>query len=112
MQVVEAPSPEATARASAPLRIVIGLEGLALGGCPINALDLARTLRQNGHHVTVFAINETVRVSVLPYAESSGFQVELLDGRGGIASLVRQMRRLAKRESADIIHVFAPWLGP
>ena len=102
----------AGAAAQAPLSIVIGLEGLALGGCPINALDLGRSLRERGHRVSVFAIDEDVPVSLLPYAENSGFTVTLLPAGAGIASLARRIRDVAERESADVVHVFAPWLGP
>ena len=95
-----------------PLNILIGLEGLALGGCPINALDLGRAMRRRGHHVTVFAIEEDVRVSLLPYAERCGFPVTVLPAFSGVAVLARQIRDLATRRSVDVIHVFAPWLGP
>lgn len=94
-----------------PLRIVIGLEGLALGGCPINALDLGRTLRDRGHRVHVFAIDEDVRVSLIPYAQRSGFEVTLVPSNAGVASRARHIRRLADRHHADVVHVFAPWLA-
>jgi glycosyltransferase involved in cell wall biosynthesis len=95
-----------------PLRVLIGLEGMALGGCPINALDLGRTLRARGHHVSVFAIEEDVRVSLLPYAERCGFAVTRLPAATGIVPLSRRIHALAERQSADVVHVFAPWLGP
>ena len=94
-----------------PLSVVIGLEGLALGGCPINALDLGRALRERGHRVNVFAIDEDVRVPLLPYARQSGFDVELLPTRSGTASRAWQIRRFAGQHDADVVHVFAPWLG-
>jgi glycosyltransferase involved in cell wall biosynthesis len=107
------PSPNnSAAHVLATMSVVIGLEGLALGGCPINALDLGRALRERGHRVNVFAIDEKVRVSLLPYAENAGFAVTLLPTAAGIASRAQQIRRFAARHSADIIHVFAPWLGP
>lgn len=94
-----------------PLSVVIGLEGLALGGCPINALDLGRALRERGHQVNVFAVDEDVRVSLIPYARQSGFDVELLPTRAGTAARARQIRRFAGQHDADVVHVFAPWLG-
>lgn len=96
----------------APLSVLIGLEGLALGGCPINALDLGRTLRDRGHRVTVFAIDQDVKVSLLPFAEAAGFTPVLLPTDAGLISRARQIRRLAKSVDADVTHVFGPWLGP
>jgi glycosyltransferase involved in cell wall biosynthesis len=95
-----------------PLNVLLGLEGMALGGCPINALDLGRAMRERAHRVNVFAIEEDVRVSILPYAERCGFTINPLSARAGTASLARQIRGLADQTSADIVHVFAPWLGP
>ena len=104
MEIVETRSPQsapplissknAAANALASMSIVIGLEGLALGGCPINALDLGRVLRERGHRVNVFAIDEKVQVSLLPYAEA-GFAVTLLPTEAGIASRAQQIRRFA-----------------
>jgi glycosyltransferase involved in cell wall biosynthesis len=95
---------------TARLRIVIGLEGLALGGCTINALDLARTLRGRGHDVSVFAIDEDAKVSLLPYSRAAGFEVDVVPARTGIAPLSREIARRAR--GADIVHVFAPWMAP
>jgi glycosyltransferase involved in cell wall biosynthesis len=92
--------------------VLVGLEGLALGGCPINALDLAAALRERGHRVNVFAIDEVVKVSLLPYAEQAGFTPTLLPARAGLLSRARQIRRLAAEHAADVVHVYAPWLGP
>lgn len=95
-----------------PFRVLMGLEGLALGGCPINALDLGRTLRLRGHQVDVFAIDEQVKVSLLPYAQRSGFDVTLLPADTTLRALASGMRELAARLGSDIVHVHGPWLGP
>lgn len=108
-EVVPAAGP--APRAERPLSVLIGLEGLALGGCPINALDLGRTLRGRGHRVEVFAIDEQVRTSLLPYAERSGFSPVRLPARSGTLARAVQIRRLAAASSADVVHVFGPWLG-
>jgi glycosyltransferase involved in cell wall biosynthesis len=104
-------SPVATNGDRRPLSILIGLEGLALGGCPINALDLGRTLRGRGHRVAVFAVDEDVRVSLIPYAEASGFDVTVLPARSSVLARAWQVRRLAQQHSAAVVHLFAPWLG-
>ncbi len=94
------------------LRIAVGLEGLAMGGCPINALDLARTLRDRGHRLDVFAIDEDVKVSLLPYAERSGFSVTPLPRGASTWHRARQIREFADRHQSDVVHVYAPFLGP
>jgi len=101
-----------SAETATALRILIGLEGLALGGCPINALDLARTVRARGHEVSVFAVDEDVKVSLLPYAEQAGFAVQILPAEAGLLARSRQIGDLARRHHADVVHVYAPWLGP
>ena len=93
------------------MSILLGLEGLALGGCPINAIDLGRILRERGHQVNVFAIDELVRVSLLPYAEKAGFSVRLLPIEASHTARAWQIKKLVTDESAEIVHVFAPWLG-
>ena len=94
-----------------PLRIGLVLEGLALGGCPINALDLARALRARGHHVVVMAVDEQVRVSVLPYAEGSGFDVIRIPAGSGLFGRARHLGSIAREHDLDVLHVFAAWLG-
>ena len=93
------------------LRIGLVLEGLALGGCPINALDLARALREQGHYVVVMAVDEQVRVSVLPYAEDAGFDLVRIPSGMGLFGRARHLRRIAAEHDLDVLHVFAAWLG-
>ncbi|WP_139209781.1 glycosyltransferase family 4 protein [Microlunatus flavus] len=109
--IVTTPAGPGTADDGRRLSVLVGLEGLALGGCPINALDLGRTLRARGHRVEVFAIDEQVKTSLLPYAERSGFTPTVLPQHAGTLERARQIRRLALESSADVVHVFGPWLG-
>lgn len=87
------------------------LEGLALGGCPLNAIDLARTLRARGHHVMVLAIDEDPQVSVLPYAEASGFDVVRIPSGTGLFGRARHLARVAREHDLEVVNVFAAWLG-
>lgn len=104
--------PRVPVAASPSLRIAMVLESLALGGCPINALDLARSLRERGHEVLVFAIDEPANTSFVPYAERAGFTVGLLPRRATMAERARQIRHLAVENSVSVVHAFAPFLGP
>lgn len=94
-----------------PRRLVFVLEGLALGGCPINAIDLARTLRARNHVVHLVAVDEDVLVSILPYARQAGFDVFLLPAEAGVVGRALQIQRYAREHDLDVIHAFAPWLA-
>ena len=62
--------------------------------------------------MAVFAIDEKVKVSLLPYAERAGFKVTLLAARASGPARALQIHRFASAERANVIHVFGPWLGP
>lgn len=107
------PARSATDAAAGPLRITIGLAGLRFGGCQINAVDLASTLRAAGHAVQLFAVADpAVKHSVLPYAREADFEVELLPRRAGLLATARDIHQVAETHDADVVHVFAPWLAP
>ncbi len=93
------------------LSAVIALEGLKLGGTPVNALDLGRTLRDRGHRVSVCAIDEPAEVSLLPYAEQQGFSVDILPANDGVGGRGRRLAAVARRARADVLHVYGPWLS-
>lgn len=93
------------------LRVGFVLEGMLLGGCPINAIDLARTLRGRGHHVVLIAMDDDVPVSVLPYAEAAGFEVERIPEGARLIERARHLRRLVKAHDLDVLHVFATSLA-
>ncbi len=94
-----------------PLRIAIGLAGLALGGAQINAIDLAQTLRGRGHDVSLFGVrDDSVAQSVLPYAVRAGFDIDIVEAIG-LRDVARAITRYADGKDAQIVHVFAPWLG-
>ncbi|GAA1969382.1 hypothetical protein GCM10009798_32450 [Nocardioides panacihumi] len=92
--------------------MLIGLAGLQLGGCQINAVDLARELRRLGHDVSLFAVaDDSVELTILPYAEAAGFSVVTLPVRPGLRDSAREIAALADARDADVVHVFAPWLA-
>lgn len=99
-----------TPASNRPLRIVIGMAGLQLGGCQINALDLAMTLRRRGHDVMVFAVEDDPVVSVLPLASQRNIDIRVLPACGNALSQSRHVRKVIKDHDADITHVFG-WLA-
>jgi glycosyltransferase involved in cell wall biosynthesis len=105
------PAPPA-ARPAAPRRVAIGLAGLQMGGCQINAIDLARALRARGNEVAVFAVrDDSVSSTILPYAENAGFAVTLLDDGDGAYGTAASIAGFTRGHDADVVHVFAPWLN-
>ncbi|CAI9398695.1 glycosyltransferase family 4 protein [Nocardioides sp. T2.26MG-1] len=93
-------------------RVAIGLESMALGGCPINALDLASLLRGRGHQVSLFAVDSDAPTSIAPLIAQRGFDLTVLPARAGIGERARQIRAVARDHDVDVVHVFAPWLAP
>lgn len=94
-----------------PLRIAIGLAGLQLGGCQLNALDIAKTLRMLGHQVYVFVAYDEPRVSVLPIAQKLGFEVKILPPSRNTWALSHGLSRLVAENEIEIVHVFGSWLA-
>ena len=94
----------------APLRILVGLESTALGGTPINALDLAAALRERGHDLSVFAVDEPGKESVLPYAERLDLTPTILPPGSKMLVRAAQIHALARQWRADLVHVYGPWL--
>jgi glycosyltransferase involved in cell wall biosynthesis len=93
------------------LRIGIGLAGLALGGCQLNALDLAASMRARGHEVRVFAVHDEPIVSVLPVADKLGLPVEVLPQLTTTAGNARSIRRFLKANRLQVLHGFGPWMA-
>jgi glycosyltransferase involved in cell wall biosynthesis len=93
------------------LRVAMVLESTAMGGCPVNAVDLARALRARGHEISLYAIDQPVVVSFLPYAERMGFPVGLLPTHATLTGRAAQLRSLAVSNGMDVVHVFAAFLG-
>lgn len=87
------------------MRIVVCPPTLALGGSQINAIDLGGAVQQLGHDVVVLAtpgpLEEMIARRGLRFAP-------LLLPRRPRPSLaaMRTMRRLVRREAADVIHAY------
>lgn len=94
-----------------PLRVAFVLEGLAFGGCPVNAVNLAVELRRRGHHVHLVAVDEDVRVSIQPLVAKAGLELEVVPRDVGLWGRAAQLRRVLDRRDLSVVHVFAPWLG-
>src|SRR5207245_359474 len=82
------------ARRTRALRVLVGIQRLAIGGMELNAIDLAGGLRERGHDVRLFADREDDR-PLVGVASSRGVDIELLDPAGPhIGRFVRGLNRL------------------
>lgn len=99
-----------------PLRVLVGLNQLWLGGAELNALDLATKCREQGHHVIIVGQEEEDRAMV-ELAEHRGFAVRVLR-RGHNRSLIRSLESIVKEERIQLVHTYysrltiAALLGP
>ncbi len=97
-----------------PLRILIALHDIVLGGDTINALECGDRLIQRGHDVTLFAVHspEPSGESVAPLlalAAERGVHVELFDEPSGVrdrARLVRRLTEYVRDRRFDIVHAY------
>lgn len=95
------------------MRLLVGLHHLELGGSQLNALDLAVTARDHGHHVVVFAayqdeigpVAEKVRAAGLPLvlAHDDRANQGFLPVRPAVA---RALSRLVASERIQLVHAY------
>ena len=92
-------------------RVLVGIPRLELGGMQINALDMARAVRDLGHEVHLFAEREP-SMPMLDIARGHGFEIELLEPSDRhVRRLAPRIGRLVRRHGADVIHAHGTWLG-
>lgn len=100
-----------------PLRLLIGLHHLELGGSQLNALDLATRMRDRGHHVVVFATHNGKAGEAGPVADLTrerGLPLTIAEHPlertrpGAICrpSVAAAMTRVAREERVDVAHVY------
>lgn len=101
------------------MNIIVCPHELAMGGSQINAIELAATMRDRGHHVVVYApdgeLTQKIDELKLEHVMSpSGTKMSL--------AWLRGLARLVSRHDADIVHTYewatslsasyaARWLG-
>lgn len=98
-----------------PVRVIIALPVLLLGGSEIQVLSVVRILRDAGYHVMVCCYHDFDQ-AVLKQFESAGAEVVLLHMQrsDGLLALLLRLRRFFREEQPDIVHVqyLAPGLIP
>jgi glycosyltransferase involved in cell wall biosynthesis len=98
---------------NAMARILIGIHHLELGGCQLNALDMAITMRNRGHYVVIFAtyfdkpgpVSELIQRAGLPLVLCHTYNVwpGMFSVRPSVAA---HLTRVARDYQVDLVHTY------
>lgn len=89
------------------LRVLVHLNNLALGGAQLNAVDIARTLRDRGHHPVLFAQGVAGPAPLVELAEGHGLELVVEGGPDTPARVVRhRLNRLAEQHGSQLLHAW------
>ena len=90
-----------------PLRILVHLNNLALGGAQINAVDIARTLRDRGHQPVLFAQGVDGPAPLADTAARYGIDLVVAGGPDTPRRVVRnRLERLAREHGSRLVHAW------
>ncbi|MGV9270464.1 glycosyltransferase family 4 protein [Kitasatospora sp. NPDC003701] len=90
-----------------PVRVLVHLNNLALGGAQLNAVDIARTLRDRGHDPVLFAQGVAGPAPLLDVATGHGLDVVVAGGPDTPrADVRRRLGRLAAEHGSQLLHAW------
>jgi hypothetical protein len=97
----------------APLRVLVHLNNLELGGTQINAVDLAAQMRSHGVESVLVGPVETIPdgPSLLQVASALDIEIHAYQQAGPIFARARQVSAFARRHRVDLVHVYGSWGG-
>ncbi|MFB8172799.1 glycosyltransferase family 4 protein [Kitasatospora purpeofusca] len=89
------------------VRVLVHLNNLALGGAQLNAVDIARTLRDRGHDPVLFAQGVDGPAPLVEVAAGHGLDVVVAGGPDTPHSEVRRrLGRLAADHGSQLLHAW------
>ncbi|MFB7676460.1 glycosyltransferase family 4 protein [Kitasatospora purpeofusca] len=89
------------------VRVLVHLNNLALGGAQLNAVDIARTLRDRGHDPVLFAQGVDGPAPLVEVAAGHGLDVVVAGGPDTPHSEVRRrLGRLAAEHGSQLLHAW------
>jgi glycosyltransferase involved in cell wall biosynthesis len=103
------------------MNVLVTLNSLVLGGCPLNAVDLAVTAEAHGVHSLVVGFRESMPVegpSMVDVARERGAELVVLDTPMRTSTSAPALADLADRQAIDLVHGYGGWdlrpafLGP
>ncbi|WP_380281413.1 glycosyltransferase family 4 protein [Kitasatospora purpeofusca] len=90
-----------------PVRVLVHLNNLALGGAQLNAVDIARTLRDRGHDPVLFAQGVAGPAPLVEVAAGHGLDVVVAGGPDTPhADVRRRLGRLAAEHGSQLLHAW------
>ncbi|MFC5665759.1 glycosyltransferase family 4 protein [Kitasatospora misakiensis] len=90
-----------------PVRVLVHLNNLALGGAQLNAVDIARTLRDRGHDPVLFAQGVAGPAPLVEVAAGHGLDVVVAGGPDTPhAEVRRRLGRLAAEHGSQLLHAW------
>ncbi|MFG3056530.1 glycosyltransferase family 4 protein [Kitasatospora sp. NPDC048239] len=90
-----------------PVRVLVHLNNLALGGAQLNAVDIARTLRDRGHDPVLFAQGVAGPAPLVEVAAGHGLEVVVAGGPDSPHGEVRRrLGRLAAEHGSQLLHAW------
>ncbi|MFE6868048.1 glycosyltransferase family 4 protein [Kitasatospora sp. NPDC057692] len=90
-----------------PVRVLVHLNNLALGGAQLNAVDIARTLRDRGHDPVLFAQGVAGPAPLVDVAAGHGLDVVVAGGPDTPhADVRRRLGRLAAEHGSQLLHAW------
>ncbi|MFI5533881.1 glycosyltransferase family 4 protein [Kitasatospora sp. NPDC051853] len=89
------------------LRVLVHLNNLALGGAQLNAVDIARTMRDRGHHPVLFAQGIDGPAPLVELAASHDLELVVEGGPDTPHRVVRQrLTRVAEERGSQLVHAW------
>ncbi|MGW2401539.1 glycosyltransferase family 4 protein [Kitasatospora sp. NPDC001664] len=89
------------------LRVLVHLNNLALGGAQLNAVDIARTMRDRGHHPVLFAQGIDGPAPLVELAASHDLELVVEGGPDTPNRVVRQrLTRVAEEHGSQLVHAW------
>ncbi|MFJ5886402.1 glycosyltransferase family 4 protein [Kitasatospora cineracea] len=89
------------------VRVLVHLNNLALGGAQLNAVDIARTLRERGHQPVLFAQGVDGPAPLTGLAAEHGLDLVVAGDPGTPHAVVRaRLTRLAEEHGSQLVHAW------
>jgi len=96
-----------------PVRVLVHLNNLELGGTQINAVDLAAAMRSRGVQSVLLGPRETIPEgpSLFEVAAARDIRIHLYDQAATVFKRAAQVTAFARAHRVDLVHVYGSWGG-